>query len=121
MPRDHRRCWSASGHRRRWRTPETDLHLVWSPWWSHRVDGLRSDRAGTDEKRPVVVNEGDGQLPARQRCRQAQDTAEAHRETRHEGLIFYTRRGRAPPLWRTVLRTDGENFVGSVQPGLSEV
>ena len=35
--------------------------------------------------------------------------------------IFYTRRGRARPRRRTVLLTDGENFVGSVQPGLSEV
>jgi len=45
------------------------------------------------KKGPVVVNQGDGQLPARERCRQAQGTAEAHREAPHEGLIGDTRQG----------------------------
>ncbi len=72
------------------------------------VDGLRVDRAGADEERPVVFNQGDGQLSPRHDEGKRGGGSSASRSVANE-LIFDARANRRG------------NFVGRVQPGLPEV
>ena len=81
----------------------------------------RVDRAGADEERPVVFNQGDGQLLARQRRGEASNAAEAHQKARQDSLLISqpAKVGRRPQP-SEALRTDRDHLVGMLQPALSE-
>ncbi len=73
-------------------------------------DGVRFDRTGVDEERSMVVNQGHGELPPRQRRGQASHTVEADQQARCESMSF-----------NRALRTDGEDLSEVFSRGLSEV
>ena len=92
MQGDHRRGGLASVGGLERRTAAADLNLIRPSRRRDRVDDVRPNRTGANEERPVIVNQGDGELPARQRRGQASGATEAHQEARQKGLITDGRR-----------------------------